>query len=528
MDQHPENFLHILDTNAELNGNETIHFRGRLQALDDFVARLLDRRRQYLALLSPWRRLPHDLLAEIFIHVVESIGQYHQWDLQEVLSRLSLVCRRWHDVVLKTHRLWSTLEIHGPFTPLVSTHLETWFKRAGDVPKSLTFSAPECPSSNPSHACFIYNHALAQFLAQGPSLNHFSMHCANPLCLRYGLQLMKALRKEPAKGTWSTIKSLQLVFNQEWTERNPLHPERSVFHLLPPITSLDLRLPPLPRRHSPQNAHLGVDWDEVKSDPSLVLHIPETLLSSLTLLTLHCNWNGALVLSILKPCKSLQSLELDFASTTQIFGNPQEIQNLADNNIILPHLRILRLRHTKPDTLDLFHLLLTPSLTELDLDFERDDNWLIPSSRSWHELLSGPLLGLVERSKCRVHVERLRLKTLHDVDEDVLQRILLGLPALTHLTTDDVDLYPSLLCKLAFAEPPALARLQRLEMYRFKSNALVGLVKYLGLRKRRKELEGIPFTTTDVLVKASSGTVLRMSKGVATLTSADESEDEDD
>ncbi|KAF5335096.1 hypothetical protein D9611_010966 [Ephemerocybe angulata] len=527
MDQHPENFLHILDTNAELNGNETIHFRGRLQALDDIVARLLDRRRQYLALLSPWRRLPHDLLGEIFIHVVEPITQYH-WGLPEVLSRLSLVCRRWHDVVLKTHRLWSTLEIYGRFTPLVSTHLQAWFKRAGEVPKSLTLSAPECPSSNPSHACVVYNYALAQFLAQGPSLNHFSLYCASPRCLRHVLKLMKTLCEEPSKGAWSTITSLRLQFCQEWTERNPFDPERSIFYHLPPITAFDLRLPPLPRRHSPRNAHPGVDWDEVKSDTRLALHIPETLLSRLTLLTLHCNWNGARILSILKSCKSLQSLELDFASTTQIFGNPQEIQNLADNNIVLPHLRILRLRHTKPDTLDLFHLLLTPSLIELDLDFERDDNWLIPSSRSWHELLSGPLLGLIERSKCRVHVKRLRLKTLHDVEEDVLQRILLGLPALTHLTTDDVDLYPSLLCKLAFAEPPALARLQRLEMYRFKSNALVGLVKYLGLRKRRKELEGIPFTTTDVLVKASSGTVLRMSKGVATLTSADESEDEDD
>ncbi|KZV83159.1 hypothetical protein EXIGLDRAFT_626069, partial [Exidia glandulosa HHB12029] len=54
------------------------------------------------AYIAPIRRLPFDVLAQIFVLCATALGASPQ-----VLRTLSSVCRKWRDVTLATPRAWS-------------------------------------------------------------------------------------------------------------------------------------------------------------------------------------------------------------------------------------------------------------------------------------------------------------------------------------------------------------------------------------------------------------------------------------
>lgn len=113
--------------------DQLLHDHTRLQAHAD----------EHSALLSPARRLPHDIVAEIFLRCVPVRPWYrNSLDVTRPPWLLGHICSGWRRVALSTPRLWSALRISlndgNEMRPdycaaLVGAHLE----RAGACPLTL-------------------------------------------------------------------------------------------------------------------------------------------------------------------------------------------------------------------------------------------------------------------------------------------------------------------------------------------------------------------------------------------------------
>ncbi|KAL1699780.1 hypothetical protein EV121DRAFT_295838 [Schizophyllum commune] len=77
----------------------------RLVALQGRISRQLEITRSTLA---PIRRLPAEILSDIFVHVVKRTWSYNHPHL--ITSTLALVCCRWRDIAFNTPRLWSHIQ----------------------------------------------------------------------------------------------------------------------------------------------------------------------------------------------------------------------------------------------------------------------------------------------------------------------------------------------------------------------------------------------------------------------------------
>ncbi|KAF6763362.1 hypothetical protein DFP72DRAFT_841462 [Ephemerocybe angulata] len=487
MDQHPDNFSHLLTTNAPLDEKATAHFQGRLRAL------------------------------EITLEQMSFGTKKHpkkEPDPAKELLALCLVCRRWREAALNTHRLWSSVDIACYFSPTVSRKVETWLNRSGALPKRLKILAGECEeSTTPCHQCKLSNE-LARFLAEGPRLEHLALQCSTPLCLKGLLNVVKSHEDRSTAGSWDAIKSLRINFSQEWTEREPFNPADTVFLQLPPVTSLGLRLPPLPclHRQSTGTYNPDLNYYEAVSDVGMALHIPKTTLARLSHLKLHCNWNGARVIDILRSTPSLHSLELGFDGTTQRFGDSSQIRKLLDNNLVFPNLQILRLCKSHCEVYEILQFIQTPSLLELDIDIYHE-------IANKNDPYTAHILGLLERSSASLR--RLRISGTFGIYH-VLGKILLSLPSLVHVTMDGVDLNSSVFSQLESATPPALPLLECFELFDANLDEFFlpveVVIGYFESRKTMKQADGAPLVTTDVIVKTGSpATDFTISNGVVTM-----------
>jgi hypothetical protein len=85
--------------------------------------------------LSPLRRIPFEVLGENFRHSLPYIMGHED---RSQLVGLSLVCRRWRDAALCTHRLWAGVQVCCS-SQVSFEKLMQWIERSGTVPKTLDF-----------------------------------------------------------------------------------------------------------------------------------------------------------------------------------------------------------------------------------------------------------------------------------------------------------------------------------------------------------------------------------------------------
>jgi hypothetical protein len=93
---------------------------------------------EHRAILAPVRRLPSEILGEVF-----SLCLHHRWqdrvfDVREAPLLISQVCVGWRDAALSNAKLWSTISI--VLQDSVESELalvETWLDRAGGHPLSI-------------------------------------------------------------------------------------------------------------------------------------------------------------------------------------------------------------------------------------------------------------------------------------------------------------------------------------------------------------------------------------------------------
>ncbi|KAJ7923355.1 hypothetical protein B0H13DRAFT_2316545 [Mycena leptocephala] len=117
----------------------------RLQSMIDEAARKRDRLQQFidvhLALLSPVRRLPDDVVREVFIATLPS-SRNPAISSDEGPLLLCGICKSWRAVALATPRLWASIHIVIPAASKLQAALvslvATWFERSGTVPLEIS------------------------------------------------------------------------------------------------------------------------------------------------------------------------------------------------------------------------------------------------------------------------------------------------------------------------------------------------------------------------------------------------------
>ncbi|KAJ7704175.1 hypothetical protein B0H16DRAFT_1638072 [Mycena metata] len=181
-----------LGTNYCAQDEETVEIRGiladptlrlRLKNLDDEIARLqkaLDELaaeraklvghvEAHLALISPARRLPPDLLGEVFVACLPK-HRNCAMSATEAPVLLGRVCSSWRTISLSTPRLWSSLHIAEPtwqydLANVPRTFVEqklvqrieaakAWLIRSGQCPLSISLQSSwlrDSPSDTPEH-----------------------------------------------------------------------------------------------------------------------------------------------------------------------------------------------------------------------------------------------------------------------------------------------------------------------------------------------------------------------------------------
>ncbi|KAJ7212632.1 hypothetical protein GGX14DRAFT_564383 [Mycena pura] len=116
----------------------------RLQSLLDQTTEKRDKLKQcvdtHFALVSPMRRLPDDILREVFVETLPSTRNTAIISTEGPLL-LCRVCKLWRSIALTTPRLWASMHIVVPDRARIHRLIDilrSWLGRSGTVPLAIT------------------------------------------------------------------------------------------------------------------------------------------------------------------------------------------------------------------------------------------------------------------------------------------------------------------------------------------------------------------------------------------------------
>jgi hypothetical protein len=98
----------------------------------------------HLALVSPARRLPEDVVREIFTASIPS-DRHPSLSTKGSPVAMTLICSDWRRVALSMPRLWTSLHVEMPESSsfkLAHTRLQSWLLRSAHLPLSISISFP--------------------------------------------------------------------------------------------------------------------------------------------------------------------------------------------------------------------------------------------------------------------------------------------------------------------------------------------------------------------------------------------------
>lgn len=411
----------ILSTNVPPNALETAtlqkgvddltgrisHLHSQLQELNRLEGQL----RQYRSALSPIRRIPPEILAEVFRYVLPTVEDKVA---ETKVVDLGLVCKGWREATLLVHHFWNHLTVRGVAQRY--DQMEAWLSRSGTIPRTVHF---EWVRSVPQHMCSsascpLSSPGMVKLLESGPRIQHLILECQRLQCLR---RLLDSIARVEGR-TWDEIQALDLIFLDD-TELWPLitqtTTEASVYMHLPPITSLVLHLP-----------HAQAAFSRANQSRIGRLDIPESVLERLTSLKLQSDWEGTHILSMLQHCPNLETLIYDsrFKSWSPRGGA------VGLPRIPLPKLRTLKIQHD--GIFNLLNFIDTPELETLELLGDGSVN----GGSLGFQLETAPWLGNSGGIMQKVRVLHLSNREFEEAFE--LVHVVSNLPLLTHLKLDKI------------------------------------------------------------------------------------------
>jgi hypothetical protein len=249
---------------------------------------------------------------------------------------------------------------------------------------------------------------------------HLTITCPSSVCFYQLLTLFEeARRRDPFREgprPWENVKSISFNFFDDWNQWDDFQdPSQDIltsvtypiFVLLPPITSLSLRLPSIAHDNE------AAEW--------VALNIPESILGNLTDMALVCDWLPRKILKMLEGCRNVERLTLDLNGSTFLGGGG--CAGFDEKATLLPKVRQLRIRHLDPQALEYLRYFGTPLLEELDLDFTKTgvhEKFRRPSFLSMEAVVS-----LFQRSQCADTLSAVHLRHASPMD---VQRLQIRLP----------------------------------------------------------------------------------------------------
>ncbi|KAJ7724941.1 hypothetical protein DFH07DRAFT_261788 [Mycena maculata] len=124
--------------------DEIVSTQALLEALTQRRAALEELVSAHLALVSPIRRLPADVIQEIFVACLPS-GQNSVMSEQDAPLLLCHICRAWRSLAFCMPRLWAALHVAVPSKddmPAMNEAVNGWLSRSGILPLSISVGAP--------------------------------------------------------------------------------------------------------------------------------------------------------------------------------------------------------------------------------------------------------------------------------------------------------------------------------------------------------------------------------------------------
>ncbi|KAJ7267396.1 hypothetical protein C8J57DRAFT_1327614, partial [Mycena rebaudengoi] len=146
-DAECQRILELLKGPREQSAELTLQIARMQQSLNDLI-RKRDELQSFidahLALVSPVRRLPDDIVREIFVGTLPS-DRNCVFSATEPPLLLGRICQTWRATALSTPRLWASLHIAAPSSSprleQVNGMVDTWLSRSGALPLSLSIQA---------------------------------------------------------------------------------------------------------------------------------------------------------------------------------------------------------------------------------------------------------------------------------------------------------------------------------------------------------------------------------------------------
>ncbi|KAK1226907.1 hypothetical protein PQX77_010123 [Marasmius sp. AFHP31] len=382
---------YLLDSDLELKSyqSEVNRLKARIMVLQHKGKILKEKRAKYTSLLSPIRRMPPEVLVEIFERVCSE--ETIRVSRSPAIVVLANVCGRWRQIVLSTSRLWSTIRLRlnnrwfpsgGGKLKRLEYLVNLFLERSRRKSLSLTLQTVDGPSQQ------ISDEQLDQALSAIKGLFHNSDRW-RALCCTHTLLQRPALQK--IRNRVPALERLEIV-SEFGDQTDPL------FDTCPSLTSLNIT---------------ADNWSEHD------FPFPFYQLNSLSI----CNSWTLPTINILRSCTNLARLELHSTG-----GNLDNLE--AEEHVILPtvqHLIVVAQEHD--DATTIFQVATLGSLKTLEIGRTALDNW--------RDLDFDVITDFLIRSSCSITSLSLDNLPISDAAVTVLLRLM---PTLTSLTIKESPL----------------------------------------------------------------------------------------
>lgn len=445
----------LLNSNDAPSPIEAVSVQQEVASLASQLAALEARLQKHRAILSPIRRLPVEILGQIFFFAVFSDAEYADEKERKALEAICRVCKAWNEAALITPQLWGRLDIDVYCADAHHDDVLKWLGRANEASRALNIASYgcDCTSSRVSYSnfeqedvderlgCLFQAEGIAKLLAVGPPLSCLHLEMESSLCFAHLTKSMN-MYGDGKKSSWSSIRRLRLSwpYNGPWVEADSL--SSSFFRHLPPnLEVLHLELPAL---HT-------VIRHRVLTCPWPLLHILPSTLQGLTGLSISTSWSGPHILDCLQHCKSLETLTVRYADRPSRSGWQEDTSTPLINafatgpGVLLPKLQKLELCGLDSTAIGYsLSYLNAPFLSEIEVEFRNIDEH--------GDLTEGMPLALDDLESLEARTPNVRSqicsivvsrdKEIEEVEMRDLMDVLSSLTSLTSLTLDHFTFDP--------------------------------------------------------------------------------------